>query len=115
LKLLYITNGINGVGGLERVLAVKTSYLANNFGYGVHILSLNETQPNPFYAFSPKVQFHICEVKGNPIQYIFSYVKGIKRRVAKIQSDIIFVCDACLPVFCFVIGYGLFFNLKILT
>jgi hypothetical protein len=52
MKLLYITNGINGAGGLERVLAVKASYLSDQLGYEVHILSLNEPQPKPFYAFS---------------------------------------------------------------
>ena len=28
MKLLYITNGIKGSGGLERVLAIKASYLS---------------------------------------------------------------------------------------
>ena len=31
-KLLYITNAIDGSGGLERVLAVKTKVLAEDFG-----------------------------------------------------------------------------------
>jgi glycosyltransferase involved in cell wall biosynthesis len=99
MKLLYITNGINGAGGLERVLAVKASYLSDQLGYEVHILSLNEPQPKPFYAFSPKLQFHSCEVKGNPIQYIFSYIKGIKSTVSKIKPDIISVCDDGLKGF----------------
>ena len=50
-KILYITNGINGAGGLERVLAIKTSYLSEKLNYEVHIVSLNETQFNPFYTF----------------------------------------------------------------
>ena len=99
MKLLYITNGINGAGGLERVLAVKASYLADQLGYEVHILSLNEPQPKPFYGFSSKLQFHSCEVKGNPIQYIFSYIKSIKRTVSKIKPDIISVCDDGLKGF----------------
>ncbi len=33
MKLLYITNGINGSGGLERVLSIKASYLADELGY----------------------------------------------------------------------------------
>jgi glycosyltransferase involved in cell wall biosynthesis len=93
MKLLYITNGINGAGGLERVLSVKLSYLVDQFGYDVHILVLNDLQTKTFYTFSPKVQFHNCEVKGNPIKYILSYVKGIKRTVRNIQPDVISVCD----------------------
>tara|TARA_B110000211_G_C14039275_1_gene536022 strand:+ start:1430 stop:1558 length:129 start_codon:yes stop_codon:yes gene_type:complete len=38
MKLLYITNGIKGSGGLERVLAIKASYLDDK----VHILTLND-------------------------------------------------------------------------
>ena len=33
MKLLYITNGITGAGGLERVLAVKASLLAEEMDY----------------------------------------------------------------------------------
>ena len=99
MKLLYITNGINGAGGLERVLAIKASYLADKLNYEVHLLSLNEPQPQPFYAFSSKVHFHSIEVKGNPVSYIFSYVKGIKRAVRAIQPDVISVCDDGLKGF----------------
>ena len=38
MKLLYITNGIQSSGRLERVLAIKASYLDDK----VHILTLND-------------------------------------------------------------------------
>ena len=99
MKILYITNGINGSGGLERVLGVKASYFVDKLGYEAHILSLNEPQPNPFYTFSDKIHFHSCEVKGNPLQYVFSYVKGIKNSVRAIKPDVISVCDDGLKGF----------------
>ena len=37
MKLLYITNGINGSGGLERVLSIKASYLVDKLGRLVHL------------------------------------------------------------------------------
>lgn len=92
-KLLYITNGINGSGGLERVLSVKASYLAEHYHYEVHILVLNGAHQNPFYAFSPNVQFHSIAVKGNPISYFKRYRNGIQKIVQEIQPDIISVCD----------------------
>ena len=52
MKLLYITNGIKGAAGLERVLAIKASYLADVFGYDVHILTLNHNNAKIFYDFS---------------------------------------------------------------
>ncbi|NDV78858.1 glycosyltransferase family 4 protein [Dysgonomonas sp. 511] len=94
MKLLYITNGITGSGGLERVLSVKASYLADNYKYEVHILSLNEEGKEPFYKFSSQIIFHTLSYTG-----IYSYIKGIIRSVKKIQPDIISVCDDGLKGF----------------
>ncbi|HIE46079.1 MAG TPA: hypothetical protein EYP87_07955 [Flavobacteriaceae bacterium] len=92
-KLLYITNGINGSGGLERVLSIKASLLATNFNYQVHILVLNNAHKEPFYEFSDKIKFHSINVNGNPIFYFLQYKKGIKNILKKIQPNIISVCD----------------------
>ena len=75
MKLLYITNAINGSGGLERVLAVKASYLADKLGYKVHILTLNKGAQQPFYEFSNNITFHYIKVQGNVINYFLSYKK----------------------------------------
>jgi glycosyltransferase involved in cell wall biosynthesis len=99
MKLLYITNGIKGAAGLERVLAIKASYLADVLGYEVHILTLNHNNAKIFYDFSPKIQLHDIAVSGNPIQYLKKYVSGIKNTVQKIQPDVISVCDDGLKGF----------------
>jgi len=52
MRILYITNGITGVGGLERVLSIKTSYMAEHLGYEVDFLTLNESGKKPFYEFN---------------------------------------------------------------
>jgi glycosyltransferase involved in cell wall biosynthesis len=99
MKLLYITNGIKDPGGLERVLSVKASYLADALGYEVHILTLNNDAAIPFYAFSNKIIHHDIAVGGNPIHYFKSYLSGIKATVKAIQPDIILVCDDGLKGF----------------
>ncbi len=99
MTLLYITNGINGSGGLERVLSVKASYLAEHYDYQIHILCLNGTDQNPFYGFSSKIKFHSIDVGENPIQYFKSYKKGIQKVINKIQPQIISVCDDGLKAF----------------
>lgn len=99
LKLLYITNGINGSGGLERVLSIKASYFTEKLGYEVTILSLNDAHLDPFYQFSEKIRMVSIPVGGNPIQYIQAYKKGIQKTVNKIQPDIISVCDDGLKGF----------------
>lgn len=99
MKLLYITNGINGSGGLERVLSIKASLLADQYDYKVHILVLNNAHTDPFYEFSHQIKFHSIKVGGNPINYFNSYKKGIQKKVDQIQPHIISVCDDGLKGF----------------
>ncbi|MFA7615957.1 MAG: glycosyltransferase family 4 protein [Weeksellaceae bacterium] len=99
MKLLYITNGINGAGGLERVLSVKASMLADDYGYQVHILCLNDSHQNRFYNFSHQIHFHSIPVKGNLFAYLRSYRKGIRKVVKEVQPDVISVCDDGLKGF----------------
>lgn len=98
MNLLYITNGVNGVGGLERVLSVKTKIFADN-NYKVNILGLNKTDQNFFYEFSEQVCFHDIIVKGNPVIYIFRYISGVIKKIKEINPDIIIVCDDGLKAF----------------
>lgn len=93
MKLLYITNGVCGIGGLERVLSVKTSYFADVMNYKVHILTLNEQFDTPFYSFSHRIVFHNIKTQAGRIGYIQSYIKGINQKVKQINPDIISVCD----------------------
>ena len=100
MKLLYITNGITGSGGLERVLSVKASWLANHFDYEVHIIGLNEDVLKPtFFDFSKRIVRHNLQVAGNPAVYLKKYISGIKKLVAEINPYVISVCDDGLKGF----------------
>lgn len=98
-KLLYITNGISGSGGLERVLSVKASLLADEYGYEVTILGLNGGNDTPFYEFSPNIKFVSIPASGNPLRYIRQYKTGIQQIINNIQPDVISVCDDGLKGF----------------
>lgn len=99
-KLLYITNAIDGSGGLERVLSVKTKVLTEDFGYEIHIITLNQKSKNHlFFPFSEKITQHNVEVSGNPFQYISKYISGIKKGVKEVKPEIILVCDDGLKAF----------------
>jgi glycosyltransferase involved in cell wall biosynthesis len=92
-KILYITNGIVGAGGLERVLSVKASYLADKMDYAVHILTLNQNDLQPFYNFSPKIVLHDIKASGNPVRYFLQYYNGVRKVIQTVTPDIIAVCD----------------------
>lgn len=95
MKLLYITNGITGVGGLERVLSIKASYFADRLGYEVHIVSLDERGKELFYEFSPRITFHTVETRGGRARYF----TGLRRLAGELKPDIISVCDDGLKGF----------------
>lgn len=99
MRLLYITNGINGSGGLERVLSIKASLLAEKYNYTVGILVLNDAHKNPFYDFSPAISFFSVPAQGNPLSYLKAYKKGIQKVADTFNADIISVCDDGLKGF----------------
>ncbi|MCZ8144126.1 glycosyltransferase family 4 protein [Flavobacterium sp.] len=99
MRILYITNGIDGSGGLERVLSLKASWLADTKGYEVHVLVLNGAYQQPFFSFSPKIIFHSIAVGGNPFAYWRAYSKGLVATVKAIQPQLILVCDDGLKAF----------------
>lgn len=93
MKLLYITNGVRGPGGLERVLSIKASFFVEEYNYDVHILTLNELDNDLFYDFSGKIKYHNIIVKGKALQYLLKYRKGIREVIQEVNPDIISVCD----------------------
>ncbi|WP_159020234.1 glycosyltransferase family 4 protein [Algibacter sp. L3A6] len=99
IKLLYITNQICGAAGLERVLSIKARLLAENYGYDVHIITLNQGKTELFYDFGNSITHHDVLVYGNPLIYIYKYIKELKHKVKLINPDIICVCDDGLKGF----------------
>ncbi|UOB17079.1 glycosyltransferase family 4 protein [Abyssalbus ytuae] len=99
MKLLYITNQICGAGGLERVLSIKTRYLAEEFGYEVHIMTINQEGLSLFYNFSEKLIYHNFNAEGNTLQYFLQYLSGLRKVVKTVKPDIISVCDDGLKGF----------------
>ncbi len=99
IKLLYIVNGLTGSGGLERVLSIKATYLADNLNYEVHIITLNEEEKKSFYKFSPKIIIHNININGNFILYTWRYISRIGKALKIIRPDMISVCDDGLKGF----------------
>lgn len=91
-KLLYITNGINGAAGLERVLSIKANALAS-MGYDVHIAVLNDGGVNPVYPFSAQITIHSIRYFGSFYRATRMYLSAIRKLVQSVKPDVISVCD----------------------
>lgn len=92
-RLLYITNGITGAGGLERVLSVRTRLLAEKYGDEIHVLTLNEEGREPFYGFFSGIRIHDVRMQGNPAARLTAWARGIRKTVRGVRPDVIAVCD----------------------
>lgn len=97
--LLYIVNGISGSGGLERVLSIKASCLADQYEYDTHILSLNDKQDIFFYSFSSNITFHNIAVSGHSVRYLLQYRAKVQAVINVVNPDFISVCDDGLKGF----------------
>lgn len=92
-KILYITNGISGSGGLERVVTLKASYFADKNNYDVYLITLNEEKKTSFYPISQKVKILNINTSSSPIKFYYNYINGIKKYINEINPDVIFVAD----------------------
>ena len=92
-RLLYITNGIAGAGGLERVLSVRTRLLAERYGDEIHILTLNEEGKEPFYDFWPGIHVHAVRMQGNPAARLKAWASGVRKAVRAAKPAVVSVCD----------------------
>lgn len=92
-RILYITNGISGSGGLERVVSLKASYFADRCNYEVYLITLNENKKAPFYSLSSKVKVLNINTSSSPIKFYYNYFVGIKKYIKEINPDVIFVVD----------------------
>jgi glycosyltransferase involved in cell wall biosynthesis len=93
MKILYITPFVEGAGGVQRVLSVKTNYLIEKYNYEVSILSTNSGFDNKHYEFNENINFYSEQASGNIFAYLYSYSKILKKYIEKIKPDIIVVCD----------------------
>lgn len=101
MKILYITNGICGVGGLERVLALKTALLIEKYGYDIHILSLNEEGKVPFYSFHPAISRHHLPFQGYAPWHLSAYLHSVNRLIRNLSPNLVDVCDDGIKGFFF--------------
>lgn len=87
MKIIYMIQSIANSGGTERVLANKVNYLADLLGYDITIVTTDQRNRKPFFAFSEKVahidlaiNYHDIR-KYSPLLRLWYF--GIKLRLHK--------------------------------
>ena len=98
MKLLYITSQINGDGGVQRIISIKTDYFIKNFGYKIDILSVNVGH-SLFFDFNKNIDFHFIELKSGKSSRFLEYRKQVQKHIDYLKPDCIIVCDFGLKGF----------------
>lgn len=58
MKIAYCIHSLHLFGGIERVLTIKANYLADVFGYEVHIITADLRGREPHFRLSEKITLH---------------------------------------------------------
>lgn len=93
MRLLYLVPSVNQAGGVAKVLATKTDYFIQNFGYEVHIMTQNKGYETPFFEFNAQIVWHDIERKGHFLSAIYTYKKQLQTIISQVQPDSIIVAD----------------------
>ena len=92
MKLLYITSQINGDGGVQRILSIKTNYFIEKFEYEIEIISI-KVGDELFFNFNKKIKIHYIALKLGKLYRFLEYRKQVQKHINDIKPDAIIVCD----------------------
>lgn len=87
MKILFITNNINQVGGVDRVLNRLSNYFTMKFNYDIEILSLFTKETNLFFQYdnAVKITHGSIDINSNKLEL----VKFTRKLLLKKDVDII--------------------------
>ena len=58
MRIAYCIHSLHLFGGMERVLTLKANYLADVYGYDIHIITADLKGREPHFALSSKITLH---------------------------------------------------------
>ena len=101
MKILYIVPKINGQGGVQKIIALRTDYLITNNLAEIGIVTQNEGNKDCFFNFNNSINFFDISTSSNKIKTFFLYRSQINAVIEKYEPSIIIVCDFGLKGFLF--------------
>lgn len=91
MKILWITNDINQVGGIEKVICGLSNYFVGK-GHDVMIASVNSSKNQVFFSLDSRVSILHCKVdKEKQTRKEFLY--AVRDILKKISADVVIGCQ----------------------
>lgn len=90
MNIVFITNTLNQVGGIERVISRLSNYFVENLNYNIHIISLYSTQNNNFFKLNTHINITnlgIAYQQDNSLKSRFLKSKEINKKIKQILDD----------------------------
>lgn len=94
--ILYITTRIDGIGGLQRIQAIKWNYLIDNFDYKITVLVTNSENEKIYYPLHENIEIHYFHKPKYFIIFLLNYINFIKKSIKFSKPDVILTTDAGL-------------------
>lgn len=79
MKIVYVTHAHANMGGMDKILSIKTNWLINH-GYEVCIITNSKKDIEPFFFFDPKINIFYMQSpqKGKKKEYISELSRILK-------------------------------------
>lgn len=88
MRIAYCIHSLNLTGGMERVLSVKASRLAEDYGHEVFIVTASMKGRKPAFPLSPKVNLVDVGVSDRPGPGLLFYGCALDKVLRRISPDI---------------------------
>lgn len=109
MRVLYVTDALAIWGGIERILVEKANYLADNYGYDVHFVTVNQGQHSVIFPISNNVHYVDLDIRFHQ-QYVHRgfmrlfkrwqlkhlYVSRLRKYINSVKPDVILTARASL-------------------
>lgn len=86
MRIAYCIHSLHLFGGIERVLSIKANYLADVYGYDIHIITADLKGRAPHFALSDKIKLHDVGVSEKFMLHV--YGRRLNRILCGIRPDI---------------------------
>lgn len=92
MKILWVTNNINQVGGVERIICGLSNYFVKQ-GHEVSILSINTSESKLFFELMPEISIKHCGIDWRT-QTRRKLFQTIKEVLSGSDADLVIGCDS---------------------
>ena len=91
MKIAWITNNINQLGGIEKVICGLSSVFSTHFGHSVEIISVNSFEDHLFFPLHESVKIRHCKLDWRE-QTFARLSKMIGGILQNLDADVVLTC-----------------------